>query len=112
MPQSRAGTDDLDNLAWSCQACNTRKHTAIQATDPQAGSLASLYHPRFHSWSEHLRRSDDWLILIGLTPTGRATIARLDLNRYNVLGLREILVPAGIHPPDDHSTYEEEPWRT
>lgn len=101
MPRSRAGTDDLDNLAWSCQACNNRKHTAIQATDPQTGSPAPLYHPRLHSWGEHFRWSDDWLILIGQTPTGRATIARLDLNRDNVVSLREVLVPAGIHPPPD-----------
>jgi len=101
LPRSRAGADDLDNLAWSCQACNNRKYTATQAVDPQTGSLASLYHPRRHSWGEHFQWSDDWLTLIGVTPTGRATIARLDLNREGVVNLRGLLVPAGKHPPPD-----------
>jgi len=101
LPRSRAGADALDNLAWSCQACNNRKHTATQAIDPQTGNMAALYHPRQHTWGEHFRWSDDWLTLIGQTPTGRATIARLDLNRYNVVNLREVLGPAGKHPPPD-----------
>ena len=99
--RSRAGSDALDNLAWSCQACNNRKFTAVQAVDPQTGELAVLYHPRSHSWRDHFRWSADWLILIGETPTGRATITRLDLNRSNVVNLRSVLTPAGKHPPPD-----------
>lgn len=101
VPQSRGGTDDLSNLAWSCQGCNSRKFTAINAIDSQTGELAVLYHPRRHLWRDHFRWSDDWLTLIGLTPTGRATIIRIDLNRYNVVNLRDVLVPAGKHPPRD-----------
>ncbi len=99
IPRSRGGTDDLDNIAWSCQGCNSRKFTATQAVDSQTGSRAALYHPRRHSWQDHFRWSDDWLTLLGETPTGRATIARLDLNRNNVVNLRAVLVPAGKHPP-------------
>lgn len=71
--------------------------------------MAALYHPRLHSWGEHFRWSDDWLVMIGLTPTGRATITRVGLNRENVMGLREVLVRSGIHPPDDHLLHEDEP---
>jgi hypothetical protein len=97
-PRSRGGSDDLDNLAWSCQGCNSRKFTATQAVDPQTGRRVSLYHPRRHTWSDHFRWSDDLLTLLGLTPSGRATIVRLDLNRYNVVNLRLVLIPFGKHP--------------
>ncbi len=95
------GISDLGNLAWSCQGCNSRKFTATQAVDPQTRDLALLYHPRRDQWSEHFQWSADARLLIGLTPTGRATIARLDLNRYNVVNLRAVLVPARKHPPRD-----------
>jgi len=99
IPRSGGGTDDLDNLAWSCQGCNNRKFTATQAVDPETAAEVMLYHPRRHMWSDHFRWSDDWLTLIGVSPIGRATIVRLNLNRYNVVNLRAVLVSAGKHPP-------------
>ena len=100
VPVVLGGISDLDNLAWSCQGCNSRKFTAIQAVDPQTRDLALLYHPRRDQWSEHFQWSADTRLLIDITPTGRATtIARLDLNRYNVVNLREVLAFAGKHPP-------------
>jgi len=98
-PVILGGTSDLDNLAWSCQGCNSRKFTATQAVDPQTRESALLYHPRRDQWSDHFQWSADPRLLIGLTPTGRATIARMDLNRYNVVNLREVLALAGKHPP-------------
>jgi 5-methylcytosine-specific restriction endonuclease McrA len=34
VPRSRGGTSDLSNLALSCQGCNNRKYTSIEAIDP------------------------------------------------------------------------------
>ena len=94
IPQSQGGSDELDNLAWSCQGCNSRKFTATQAVGPESNRRVTLYHPRRHSWDDHFRWSED-----GLTVIGRATIARLGLNRDNVVNFRAILIPAGKHPP-------------
>ncbi|MGK7925810.1 MAG: HNH endonuclease [Spirulina sp.] len=33
IPVIRGGTNDLDNLALSCQGCNNRKYTSITARD-------------------------------------------------------------------------------
>ncbi len=99
IPRARGGTDDQDNLAWSCQGCNSRKFTAVQAVDPQTGSRITLYHPRRHPWGNHFIWSADGLILLGLTSSGRATIVRLDLNRNNVINLRRALIAIGKHPP-------------
>jgi hypothetical protein len=97
-PRARDGSDDTDNLALSCSGCNSRKFTAIEAHDPVTGEMASLYHPRLDIWEEHFLWSDDRRLLIGKTPTGRATIVRIQLNRENVVNLREALRDTGRHP--------------
>jgi hypothetical protein len=99
IPRSKAGSDQLSNLALSCQGCNNAKFTAIDAIDPSTGQRASLFHPRNDRWSEHFAWSHDFLLILGLTPTGRATIDRLQLNRDGVVKLRRILRNAGEHPP-------------
>jgi 5-methylcytosine-specific restriction endonuclease McrA len=56
-PRSAGGSDEQDNLAWSCDHC------------------------------------------IGKTPTGRATISRLQLNRESTLEARRLSILGGLHPP-------------
>lgn len=102
-PKATGGTDSLDNLAFSCQGCNNRKYTATQATDPVTGQLVALYHPRQDRWEEHFSWDAELTQLIGLTPTGRATIGRLDLNRPRLVNLRRALLIAGKHPPEKKS---------
>jgi len=38
-------------------------------------------------------------LIIGLTPTGRATVEVLKLNREGLVNLRQVLYAAGKHPP-------------
>jgi len=99
IPSTKAGSDELDNLAYSCLACNNHKFTAVTAKDPLSGLEVPLYNPRLDIWNEHFRWSDDCSELIGVSATGRATIERLHLNRKNVVNLRLLLVPVGKHPP-------------
>ena len=37
IPLARGGTHDLENLAWSCQGCNSRKYVTVEALDPVTG---------------------------------------------------------------------------
>lgn len=67
--------------------------------DPESNEESALFHPRQHDWREHFLWSADGLSLIGLTPTGRATIAALALNRERVVAIREADRAAGRHPP-------------
>ncbi len=39
--------------------------------------------------------------VIGLSPTGRATVSKLQLNREPVVNFRRILIKAGEHPPPE-----------
>lgn len=98
-PKAKGGTDDLENLALSCQGCNNHKFTRTEARDAVTGLLAPLYHPREHGWLEHFAWSDDFALVIGLTPTGRATVDALQLNRDGVVNLRRALHALGEHPP-------------
>jgi hypothetical protein len=98
-PVAEGGTDDEVNLAWSCLGCNIYKFTFTKAIDPYTGEMVLLFNPRTQIWKEHFRWSQDFIIVIGLTPEGRATIVRLQLNRPGLMALREALTFAGKHPP-------------
>lgn len=100
-PSSAGGGDETDNLAWSCSGCNGHKLTATTAADPRTNRRAALYHPRRDEWAAHFQWGDGGLTLVGNTPTGRATIERLKINRSNVVGLREVLIKVGQHPPGE-----------
>lgn len=100
IPTARKGTNKIDNLAFSCQGCNNRKYTHIEAVDPATQETAPLYHPRQQRWADHFAWNEDCSLVIGLTPTGRATVERLQLNRLGLLNLRQVLFDLNEHPPD------------
>jgi HNH endonuclease len=102
IPLSKSGTYDLDNLAFACQGCNNRKYNLTEAIDPITGKSVRLYHPRQQLWSEHFVWSDDFTELIGISPTGRATVVRLKLNREGVVNLRGLLTEKNLHPADSY----------
>lgn len=95
VPRSYGGTNELSNLAFSCQGCNNYKHTSMEAPDPLGGESVPLFHPRRDRWDEHFVWSDDASEVLGLTPTGRATVVRLKLNRLGVVNLRRVLKALG-----------------
>jgi 5-methylcytosine-specific restriction endonuclease McrA len=98
-PRSQEGTNALDNLALACQGCNNHKYNKTQASDPTTGEQVPLFHPRRQRWQDHFAWSEDCTLIIGLTATGRATVAALQLNRSGLVNLRRILHAAGEHPP-------------
>ncbi len=98
-PQARGGRTTLANLALSCQGCNGHKSTRTTALDPVAGQSAPLYHPRRDRWRDHFAWNADFSEIVGLTPTGRATVDALHLNREGVVNLRRALHLIDCHPP-------------
>jgi hypothetical protein len=99
IPRSRGGPSQLSNLALACQGCNNRKYTSVESTDSVTGQTIPLYHPRQQRWNDHFAWSEDYTVVLGLTPTGRATIEKLQLNRPGIVNLRRVLALAGEHPP-------------
>lgn len=90
-PRSLGGKTELDNLALACAGCNGHKYNKTQALDPTTNTMADLYHPRKHNWAEHFAWNEEYTIILGLTPVGRATVAALQLNRSALQNLRAIL---------------------
>jgi hypothetical protein len=99
LPLVQGGATRLDNLALACQGCNNHKYAKVEAPDPVGGQHVPLYHPRRDRWDTHFAWSDDFTLMIGLTPTGRATVDALRLNRDGVVNLRRLLYAIGQHPP-------------
>jgi hypothetical protein len=95
----KKGSDDLENLALACQTCNNHKYTKTEAIDPFSKEMALLYNPRKDIWEEHFIWSADFSEIIGVSPTGRATVKTLKLNREGVQNLRRLLHLVGKHPP-------------
>ncbi len=99
IPKSAHGPTQADNLAFACVSCSLRKERRQSGIDPVTGRKTPLFHPRRQHWREHFRCQG--LHIIGRTPTGRATIDALRMNRPSILAIREEEVYRGRHPPKD-----------
>jgi hypothetical protein len=99
LPLAQGGTDDPDNLALACFHCNRRKADKLTALDPDSGKEVFLFNPRQDVWSEHFIWSSNGLFIIGLTPTGRATVKNLETNRERIVNIRAADRAVGRHPP-------------
>jgi len=97
-PVSKNGETIADNLALACQGCNNYKYIKTQGLDPVTIEIINLYHPRQQKWEDHFTWDDNYSKIIGLTPTGRATVEVLKLNREGLVNLRRILYVTGNHP--------------
>jgi hypothetical protein len=97
VPLAEGGQTTEDNLALACVSCSLRKAARLKVTDPDTGQQASIYNPRKQAWPEHFRW--DRMHVVGLTPTGRATILALDMNRPIILAIRAEEALLNRHPP-------------
>ncbi|HEY3081443.1 MAG TPA: HNH endonuclease signature motif containing protein [Chloroflexota bacterium] len=90
VPERDGGQDELDNLALACRACNVHKGATTRAQDPQTRETTLLFNPRIDDWSEHFQLRLDTFEIEGLTPTGRATVRRLGMNRLIAVRARRL----------------------
>lgn len=97
-PLHAGGKTVFANLALACEGCNSHKHARTRAFDPITEKVVSLYHPRRQKWHEHFAWNADFTLIVGLTPTGRATVEALQMNRHGVINLRHALRYLGKHP--------------
>lgn len=98
LPKARDGADVESNWALSCRSCNLHKSDHEQAGDPKTGAIVALFHPRLHRWDEHFSVEGSTGFLVGLTTTGRATIARLQMNRDSQVTARRQWMRLNIYP--------------
>jgi hypothetical protein len=101
IPESLGGLTEESNLWLACSLCNDRKSNRIAWADPTSGEMVRLFDPRRQEWTDHFRWTASGDEIVGLTPTGRATVAALQLNRTALVEARRLWVFVGWHPPPD-----------
>ncbi len=94
--QQHRGQTIEANLALACFSCNRRKGPNIASLDGTTGAIVPLFNPRADVWESHF----EWQgpTLVGLSPTGRATIHVLGINRDFRIALRRSLIREGVFP--------------
>jgi 5-methylcytosine-specific restriction endonuclease McrA len=97
-PVAAGGVTALENLALACPWCNGAKGFATVAMDPQSREQVALFNPRVDHWNDHFRWSRSKLRILGTSPTGRATVRRLRMNRHGTAQIRRLLLALGLHP--------------
>ena len=102
-PTADGGETIEGNLCLACSLCNDHKNARLAAVDPETNELVRLFNPRTQRWAEHFRWSDGCDEIVGLTPTGRATVWALHVNRPSLVGARRLWVSVGWHPPKDEA---------
>jgi hypothetical protein len=101
VPVVRGGQTVEENLALACVSCSLRKAARQRALDPQTGEEAALFNPRIEQWKKHF--CWDGVKVRGLTPTGRATVIALKMNRALILAIRREETIRGRHPPSKNA---------
>jgi hypothetical protein len=101
IPLAAGGRTEEENLWLSCRRCNEFKGTQTTALDPDTAELVALFHPRAQRCDEHFCRSEEGVEVLGLTPTGRATVVALKLNNPVIMVTRRLWISAGWWPPTE-----------
>ena len=94
--RKHGGPDDPSNLCVACERCNVFKGSDLTGIDPATGQVERLFNPRTQTWAEHFELRGP--LIVGLTPTGRATVRVLSMNAGQRLQLRAALIAHGLYP--------------
>jgi hypothetical protein len=100
VPRSGSGEMVFENLCLACPTCNRYKADLTSAADSQTQTEAALFHPPQQGWVDHFAWNEGATQIIRLTPTGRATIELLKMNRPQLVRVRQMWVAMDEHPPD------------
>jgi hypothetical protein len=98
IPTSQDGSDNESNCALACRSCNVYKSNRIEGFDLVTGETVPLLHPRRDAWGTHFRVDMEGASILGITPTGRVSVAILQMNRPVQLAARRQWTLLGLFP--------------
>ena len=98
MPVARGGEDATANWALACRACNLYKAAHVSGSDPASEAVVRLFHPREDQWEDHSQVAPESGEIVGHTPIGRATLARLGINSAAQVAARQQWMRLGLFP--------------
>ncbi|GAB4495682.1 MAG: hypothetical protein OHK0019_25420 [Saprospiraceae bacterium] len=94
--RQHGGSDEADNLAYSCSIGNWKKGNKVATLLEKGGSFVPLFNPRTDDWFDHFAVENG--VIIAKTPIGAATVKSLDLNFLDKIIERRELTIAGRWP--------------
>jgi hypothetical protein len=94
--EKHGGPTTADNLALSCERCNSHKGPNIAGY--LDGKHVPLFNPRSDRWVDHFQWNGP--MLMGKTPVGKVTIGVLAINLPYRVALRAALIEEGVVPAD------------
>lgn len=94
--QQHGGQDIESNLALACPDCNSFKGPNLSSVDSHTDEIVPLFNPRNQVWNDHFMIQE--AIILGATPTGRATTELLNLNEVERVEMRAELLANGEWP--------------
>jgi len=92
--QKLHGPTSADNLALSCERCNS--HKGPLGAGYLEGKHIPLFNPRADKWLDHFEWKGPYLV--GKTDVGRVTIDVLAINLPYRAALRALLMDEGVYP--------------
>jgi hypothetical protein len=99
LPTAIGGDNNEQNLWLSCRLCNSHKGIQTKGNDPISDRSVQLFNQRTQRWSKHFTWSEEGVYILGLTPSGRATVLALQLNNIYAVAVRQAWISVGWHPP-------------
>jgi len=94
--RQHGGDDNSENLALACPDCNRYKGPNLTSIDPQTNEIVRLFDPRKNNWEEQFELQGP--LIVGCTPTGRATVRLLNMNEHDRLDMRSELIEDELYP--------------
>jgi len=94
--KQQSGSDDPSNLALACTHFNAHKGPNVTGIDPSSGIFVPLFDSRQDRWADHFTLRG--ALIVGLTPSGRATVSVLAMNARHRVNVRAELVAQGVYP--------------
>jgi len=88
IPICHNGSDELSNLALACRSCNIHKASHLTGLEELSQKEIGLFNPRNDHWEDHFRIDKESGAILSETDIGRATVARLKMNREPQLTAR------------------------
>lgn len=92
--EKHGGLTESQNLALACTLCNKYKGSDLASVDPETSEIVPLYNPRQDQWNQHFLLNG--AEFVPLTATGRVTVRLLQLNRFDRIEERQLLLQAGM----------------
>jgi hypothetical protein len=85
-------------IAGERQSVGKTAGEALDALTAMLPTVVRLFHPRQDRWEEHFRVDTDTGAVVGLTPIGCATVARLQMNTPTQLAARQQWMQLELFP--------------